>query len=57
MGSHKSILFVDYENVGKVDVNAIPPDVHVPFFFGASQKSVPTEARARTLWTSTSPSI
>jgi hypothetical protein len=41
--TYKSILFVDYENVGKVDLNAIPADVLVPFFFGASQKSVPTE--------------
>lgn len=40
---HKNILFVDYENVGKVDLNAIPADVQVPFFFGASQKSVPTD--------------
>ncbi len=40
---HKNILFVDYENVGKVDLSAIPVDVHVPFFFGASQKSVPTD--------------
>lgn len=39
----KSILFVDYENVGNVDLSAIPLDVRVPFFFGASQKSVPTE--------------
>lgn len=43
MSSHKNILFVDYENVGKVDLNAIPADVHVPFFFGASQKTVPTD--------------
>lgn len=39
----QTILFVDYENVGKVDLGAIPPDVRVPFFFGASQKSVPTD--------------
>jgi hypothetical protein len=38
-----TILFVDYENVNKVDLSAIPADVRVPFFFGASQKSVPTE--------------
>lgn len=41
--SYKNILFVDYENTGKVDLNSIPADVLVPFFFGASQKSVPTE--------------
>ena len=43
MDMHKNILFVDYENVGKVDLNAIPEDFLVPFFFGASQKSVPTD--------------
>jgi PIN domain len=43
MDMHKNILFVDYENVCKVDLNAIPADVLVPFFFGASQKSVPTD--------------
>jgi hypothetical protein len=40
---HKSILLVDYENVGKVELAAIPSDVRVPFFFGASQRSVPTD--------------
>jgi hypothetical protein len=39
----QTILFVDYENVGKVDLGVIPAEVIVPFFFGASQKSVPTE--------------
>ncbi|HEY0767533.1 MAG TPA: PIN domain-containing protein [Steroidobacteraceae bacterium] len=38
-----SVLLVDYENIGKMDLGAIPPGVRVPFFFGASQKSVPTE--------------
>ena len=38
-----SVLLVDYENIGKVDLGAIPTGVRVPFFFGASQKSVPTE--------------
>src|SRR5258708_362879 len=38
-----SVLLVDYENIGKVDLGAIPAGVRVPFFFGASQKSVPTE--------------
>jgi len=37
------VLLVDYENIGKVDLGAIPAGVRVPFFFGASQKSVPTE--------------
>jgi hypothetical protein len=40
---HKSILLVDYENVGNVELAAIPTNVHVPFFFGASQRSVPTD--------------
>lgn len=38
-----SVLLVDYENIGKVDLGAIPTGVRVPFFFGASQRSVPTE--------------
>jgi hypothetical protein len=38
-----SVLLVDYENVGKIDLSAVPSGVRVPFFFGASQKSVPTE--------------
>lgn len=33
-------LLVDFENVPKVDLAALPDDVTVPFFFGASQKSV-----------------
>src|SRR6266513_131871 len=37
-----SVLLVDYENIGKVDLGAVPAGVRVPFFFGASQKSVPT---------------
>lgn len=37
------ILLVDYENIGKIDLAAIPAGVRVPFFFGASQKSVPTD--------------
>jgi hypothetical protein len=39
----ESVLLVDYENIGKIDLGAIPAGVRVPFFFGASQKSVPTE--------------
>ena len=37
----KRILFVNFENVPKVDLGTLPADVHVPFFFGASQKTVP----------------
>jgi hypothetical protein len=43
LGPYKNILFVDFESTGKVDLSGIPADVFVPFFFGASQKSVPTE--------------
>lgn len=39
----QTILFVDYENVGKLDLAAVPAGVRVPFFYGASQKSVPTD--------------
>lgn len=35
------ILLVDFENLPKVDLSALPEDVHVPFFFGASQRTVP----------------
>ena len=38
-----SVLLVDYENIGKLDLGAIPAGVRVPFYFGASQRSVPTE--------------
>ena len=37
------VLLVDYENVSKVDLGAIPAGVRVPFFFGAAQKKVSTE--------------
>jgi hypothetical protein len=37
-----TVLLVDFENVGKIDLGAIPVGVRVPFFFGASQKTVPT---------------
>ena len=37
------LLLVDYENIGKIDLKAIPAGVRVLFFFGASQKSVPKE--------------
>jgi hypothetical protein len=39
----KHVLLVDYENVSKVDLGAIPSGVRVPFFFGAAQKKVSTE--------------
>jgi hypothetical protein len=39
----QSILLVDYENIGKIELGEIPAGVLVPFFFGASQKSVPKE--------------
>jgi len=38
----EQVLLVDYENVGRVDLGAIPTDVRVAFFFGASQRTVPT---------------
>ena len=38
----KKLLLVDFENVPKVDLAALPADVTVPFFFGASQRTVPT---------------
>lgn len=38
----RRLLFVDYENVPKVDLAGLPDDVVVPFFFGASQRTVPT---------------
>lgn len=41
--SYSRILFVDFENAGKIDLSIVPSDVFVPFFFGASQKSVPTD--------------
>jgi hypothetical protein len=39
----QQILLVDFENVPKVDLSAVPAGVVVPFFFGAAQKSVPTD--------------
>ena len=41
--SQKTILFVDSENVGKIDLSAVPTGMSVAFFCGAAQKSVPTE--------------
>ncbi|MGH9524159.1 MAG: PIN domain-containing protein [Terriglobales bacterium] len=37
------MLLVDYENLGKIELGLIPAGVRVPFFFGASQKTVPTD--------------
>src|ERR1700740_3195413 len=39
----ESVLLVDYENIGKIELGAIPDGVRVPFFFGASQRTVPTD--------------
>ena len=39
----ESVLLVDYENIGKIDLSGIPDGVRVPFFFGGSQRTVPTE--------------
>ena len=39
----QQILLVDFENVPKVDLSAVPAGVVVPFFFGAAQKTVPTD--------------
>ncbi|MGO9805068.1 MAG: PIN domain-containing protein [Steroidobacteraceae bacterium] len=43
MSESESVLLVDYENIGKIDLAAIPEGVRVPFFFGASQRTVPTD--------------
>jgi hypothetical protein len=37
------VLLVDFENVGKIDLTAVPEGVRVALFFGAAQKSVPRE--------------
>ena len=39
---NESLLLVDYENVGHVELGTIPEGVRVLLFFGTSQKSVPT---------------
>lgn len=39
----EGLLLVDYENVGQVELETIPEEVHVLFFFGASQRSVPRD--------------
>jgi hypothetical protein len=44
----KAVLFVDAENAGTIDLSAIPNDVLVRFFFGASQKKVSTAEGAPT---------
>ena len=35
-----TVLLIDFENVGKIDLGAIPDGVRVLVFIGASQKSV-----------------
>jgi len=40
---NENVLLVDYENIGKIDLAGIPEGVRVPFFFGASQRTVPTD--------------
>src|SRR5262249_44676736 len=39
----KTILLVDFENVGKIDLTTVPDGFLVAIFFGAAQKSVPKE--------------
>jgi len=36
-------LLVDFENIGKLDLTAVPDGVKVALFFGAAQKTVPRE--------------
>jgi hypothetical protein len=38
-----TILLVDFENVGKIDLASVPDGYVVALFFGAAQKSVPKE--------------
>jgi PIN domain len=38
-----TMLLVDFENVGKIDLAAVPDGFVVALFFGAAQKSVPKE--------------
>jgi hypothetical protein len=38
-----TVLLIDFENVGKIALDSIPEGVRVPFFIGASQKSVAKE--------------
>jgi hypothetical protein len=37
-----TVLLVDYENVGHIDLTTLPSDMRVVVFFGASQRKVPT---------------
>ncbi|HTT43796.1 MAG TPA: PIN domain-containing protein [Steroidobacteraceae bacterium] len=39
----EAILLVDFENVGKIDLAAVPDGFVVTIFFGAAQRSVPKE--------------
>ena len=38
-----TILLVDFENVGKIDLAAVPDGFVAALFFGAAQKAVPKE--------------
>ncbi len=40
---NETILLVDFENIGKIDLTAVPDGIKVALFFGAAQKSVPRE--------------
>src|ERR1700755_904665 len=37
------VLFVDLENVQKIDISLIPADVRVVVFYGLTQKRLPAE--------------
>src|SRR6185437_16114763 len=37
----KRVLFVDLENVQKVDLSMVPGDAHVMIFYGITQKKLP----------------
>jgi hypothetical protein len=37
----KRVLFVDLENVQKVDLSTVPADAHVVIFYGVTQKKLP----------------
>jgi hypothetical protein len=39
----ETLLLVDFENVGKIDLAAVPDGFVVALFFGSTQKSVPKE--------------
>jgi hypothetical protein len=37
------VLLIDLENVQKIDLSAVPSDVRVLVFYGATQKRLPDE--------------